>query len=1688
MNNSYRIRTVVGQDKQVKVKLDQDYEFLEILSFKIRQSELYQRDCSDYGVITGRVFANNGFGIPNAKVSVFIPLDEEDELDPVISTLYPYKTLEILNEDGYRYNLLPYVPSYPEHAATGTFPTRFDVLNNTVVEKIYNKYYKFTVTTNDSGDFMIFGVPVGMQKLFMDVDLSDIGQFSLLPQDLIRIGRGTPEQFDGYRFKSSSDLGSLPQLAFQVKDVYVSPLWGENDVCEIGITRVDFDLTTDSAIDIQPTALFMGSIFSNANRWRIKKNCKIRRNAGELCRLVTGPGQVLAIRQTILNDSSGLPVLEEATLPENGYLIDDEGTWMFDVPMNMDYITTNEFGEQVLSDDPSVGIPTTAKYRFKFKWIQSRNLNEEFRRPYYLVPNLREYGNGSKDDKDTENSYAFDLDWSGYTIQSDPNAIQDFIDAKDRFYKFEYNRIYTVASFIDNYKRQRPFRRFLGIKEISDPQCESDNNRFPANDGVYNPNIISVVVNMFTLILQPLLWLIFIIVGIVRIISFGLLRALKIPMLSFPDCEMCEGPEAYASEGVEGDAPNPDPVRDQGSGIVLPMISEQSWSGLLPPGDPNAEPFGIDEFQQQQQELLAGASGEECKEGSQSHTNFVSNTNFQTFTYQLPIAEKINLLNVRDMYYRDLTTTRVHVEPTRNNNTYHNDNVLVLILKDNNLDNFVPGQMITLIHDEFSRDPNLTGATNLNSAGTYSITGATIYENPNSITVEYGNPSFNNRFQKLTQTYALTTTGKTVESLYTFPLDIEYYQVITGMTIGDYLQFSNPTVNDDRYRGLNGIIRGAGWSSFQKYGELRNAQIPNSPPIPTIFASVLQGNNNYGGDNLNFLAPGAESIFDLFTNGRQQNIIFLQRGVDPKSPKYDMDVDLSKLFDQNWGTIKVSGQYRFNVPIQPEVNNRQPVTNLNSSAFINNNNPDSASGQYSFFKSNFYQPADSPDYSGFSTNAIRFYSALDSSNQQFKVGQTCAFGYEPTLGDLTTTSNQTLYPNSISREIRQAPQPSLARAFGENNIDDYSFTIPQITGLVGNGGPNVQGAWWYDRTTLIPPPNIPFFQGCQTSAIADIDSIPITDPGRLVRLDGGTYAHQRLFLLPQATNTPPNCNMNLQTFSVYMSPIYDESNSIRIEPASNKSETRTVLRSDRIPSSSNYLFTNGNYQFYDKGNNKFMWQQNTNMRINLVDEANPPVSFGGQIAFSPPGGIDFDDDKDQTEFLSILDTLKCPNMVGLKCYRDVPGGFLRVDCSGRYSGICRRNYAKEGVYTFVRTPLLGLFCDVQNLAEYFARLRYNFALCQGVLADIFVNNWVNGTLYMYPIQQELLYNSKNKIRRARICNSLILKHESSNNFYYRSTAYNPGTKKFQPRQIFNQGNNGGNVTQIMNPTTIVNLGPKAPTLRFTSNSRDFLGYFADQLPTSSYSDTSEIQEVFSFSRILNNSFIQNLTSTGGGAITEMFSRPGKRVDGDYAQLISINSQFGILKFDEDRYYIQVQAQSDDPVRLFPSRKNPLIGIFFSATTENLQETDYVSPGRIVFRSDDPLCSATTLSYGYESQKVAHYKWNLKQKGGSPRTLFGSEENNWMTRFADVVEVPYQKMDRRDGYYFKSQLAGQNPPNDLMERNYIWNVDQNFKYDLNTTNTNQIVVGAPNYFYFGLKAGKTALDRYFREYLNRDVNE
>ena len=250
MNKSYRVRvdTTSSDNTEIKVKLEQDIDTLEFLSMSLDTKEFYENFNADYGVLIGRVTANGGIGIRNAKISIFIPLSEEDENDSSIVTHYPYKTPRDKKFDGKRYNLLPRVGQFNQDGTVspvqpfGSFPIKPEIITNPNLLKVHKKYYKYTATTNDSGDYMIFGVPTGVQTVHMSVDITDIGQYSMTPASMVGNLGYSPNLFtnNNTRIKESNDLDDLPHIETQEISVDVIPFWGDMDNFEIGFTRQDF--------------------------------------------------------------------------------------------------------------------------------------------------------------------------------------------------------------------------------------------------------------------------------------------------------------------------------------------------------------------------------------------------------------------------------------------------------------------------------------------------------------------------------------------------------------------------------------------------------------------------------------------------------------------------------------------------------------------------------------------------------------------------------------------------------------------------------------------------------------------------------------------------------------------------------------------------------------------------------------------------------------------------------------------------------------------------------------------------------------------------------------------------------------------------------------------------------------------------------------------------------------------------------------------------------------------------------------------------------------------------------------------------------------------------------------------------------------------------------------------------------
>lgn len=288
MNKTQRILFNSGNtdNTYIKINLEQQVEKLEFLSLSLTSDNIYQSFNSDYGVLIGRVIANDNVGIPNAKISIFIPISENDVNNDELFSIYPYKNPRDKNNEGKRYNLLPRVSRLDPVSnlkkpkqAFGSFPTKEEIITNDVLFEIYEKYYKYTTVTNESGDYMIFGVPVGVQTVHMSVDITDIGDYSMNPASIIS-ELGYPSNYftsDKKNVKNSSDLKDLPNIETQDISVNIIPFWGDKENFEIGITRQDFRIRTT----IKSYFVLFGSAFTDGynGHWGSKSNIQTFTNA-----------------------------------------------------------------------------------------------------------------------------------------------------------------------------------------------------------------------------------------------------------------------------------------------------------------------------------------------------------------------------------------------------------------------------------------------------------------------------------------------------------------------------------------------------------------------------------------------------------------------------------------------------------------------------------------------------------------------------------------------------------------------------------------------------------------------------------------------------------------------------------------------------------------------------------------------------------------------------------------------------------------------------------------------------------------------------------------------------------------------------------------------------------------------------------------------------------------------------------------------------------------------------------------------------------------------------------------------------------------------------------------------------------------------------------------------------------------
>ena len=166
--------------------------------------------------------------------------------------------------------------------------------------------------------------------------------------------------------------------------------------------------------------------------------------------------------------------------------------------------------------------------------------------------------------------------------------------------------------------------------------------------------------------------------------------------------------------------------------------------------------------------------------------------------------------------------------------------------------------------------------------------------------------------------------------------------------------------------------------------------------------------------------------------------------------------------------------------------------------------------------------------------------------------------------------------------------------------------------------------------------------------------------------------------------------------------------------------------------------------------------------------------------------------------------------------------------------------------------------------------------------------------------------------------------------------------------------------------------------------------------------------------------------------------------------------------------------------------NGEIGIFFSSDT---QIRDYVTPKRTIIDSHALITNQTCAfsNFPVYSQEVPLSQWIIAD--GAP-SIFGNENNTWWDSNVKIYSSKYQSLDRLD---VNSRYFRNNGITVSDDKGYIYAVDGNgdliaapSAWIKNPDEVQLVTVGAPFYFYFGLKRGASSFDRFRSKWVNTET--
>jgi hypothetical protein len=566
--------------------------------------------------------------------------------------------------------------------------------------------------------------------------------------------------------------------------------------------------------------------------------------------------------------------------------------------------------------------------------------------------------------------------------------------------------------------------------------------------------------------------------------------------------------------------------------------------------------------------------------------------------------------------------------------------------------------------------------------------------------------------------------------------------------------------------------------------------------------------------------------------------------------------------------------------------------------------------------------------------------------------------------------------------------------------------------------------------------------------------------------------------------TPTDFQGNVQPFA-YFGPSYINDSYSTPTPPPNRpilqmtDQFKLVMRTDRLPTGTD-LDT--------LGSNTFSFQCSTSLGFYFISESGTTSIILGDLIPDPPLEDLNDDIVTGNTTQKILESLTCQGLVDLDCYEGYGSNLIIKPSTDPCNTNTNRNLPviKDGCYVFLNEPFGSLFGrnnDFTILNEWRLRFRTTLALCRGVVSQSFNNSWVNGTLFAFPFSSNVFFDSNNKpfVRSVQgqsveysFCGLQLAFEEQSNNFYYRSSPYSLTSGFIGASYSANLLRRQSNTKYLKYPTTMVDLGPQFFWTKDVYYSNDYYGFNMDNLDPTSYGPTENLTSIFALSRILNtNEFFS------AGVVRGLFSRSNLRVDGDYAQMLQINSQYGINPFNAENYPDNGTSSSSIYFGL-ASPSKPVFGIFYSGETS---DRDLISPKRIDYTLTGSVSDFVADSLPLVDQTVPFYPWRnngYSQLSYGVRTIFGTETNNWITSKNSFSAFTYQRMDR---FYFPFFVGGnQQVQNSL---GYIYQTDNsgnNLPAVVPGTTNLETISSGPYYFYFGIKNGATAIDKFRQKYI------